>query len=75
MLLTKHNIKDGTCWAVDGFFLPPRLNSSTLLDTLRKAMFELLTKLLGGVIVIGWEVARLDPVQEVERRESPTCEA
>ena len=32
MLVTKHQTIDGARWAVNGMFLPPRLNLSALLE-------------------------------------------
>jgi hypothetical protein len=36
MLLTKHKTTNGSRWAVDGHFLPPSLNLSTLLEMPRE---------------------------------------
>ena len=65
MLLTKHKTTNGSRWAVDGSFLPPSLNLSTLLEMPREAMFEVLTSLSKAESAIGEEEAPIDPYQEV----------
>ncbi len=65
MLLTKHKTTDGSRWAVDGHFLPPSLNLSTLLEMPRGKMLEALTSLSKAESVIGEEEAPIDPQHEV----------
>ena len=73
MLLTKHKTDDGSRWVVDGHFLPPSLNLSTLLEMPREKMFKVLKTLsnagptVGGVLNVskGAEEAPIDPYQEV----------
>ena len=65
MLLTKHKTQDGTCWALDGLFLPPSLTLSTLLELRRETIFQLLENLSLGESAAGAEVAPIDPNQEV----------
>jgi 2-dehydro-3-deoxy-D-arabinonate dehydratase len=65
MLLTKHQTKDGPRWAIDGFFLPPSLTLSTLLELSREAMFKLLNILSQDEPALGAEAAPIDPGQEV----------
>src|SRR6266498_1809106 len=65
MLLTKHKTKEGSRWAINGLFLPPSLNLSTLLEMPREEMLQVLTKLSGGEPAIGEEEAPIDPMQEV----------
>lgn len=65
MLLTKHKTTTGSCWAVDGHFLSPSLNLSTLLEMPREAMFTVLASVSGGEPAIGAEEAPIDPYQEV----------
>jgi 2-dehydro-3-deoxy-D-arabinonate dehydratase len=65
MLLTKHKTTDGSRWAVDGFFLPPNLNLSTLLGMPRGAMLEALTSSSKAESASGEEEAPIDPTQEV----------
>lgn len=65
MLLTKHKTTNGARWAVDGSFLPPSLNLSTLLEMPREEMLQMLTKLSVGELAIGDEEAPIDPTQEV----------
>jgi 2-dehydro-3-deoxy-D-arabinonate dehydratase len=65
MLLTKHKIPGGSRWAVDGYFLPPSLNLSTLLEMSRRAMLEALTRLSKAEPASGEEEAPIDPYQEV----------
>lgn len=65
MLLTKHKTPNGSRWAVDGHFLPPSLNLTTLLEMTRGTMFEMLEKLSGNESASGDEEAPIDPQQEV----------
>ena len=65
MLLTKHKTTNGSRWAVDGHFLPPSLNLSTLLEMLREKMFEVLNSLSDAESASGEEEAPIDPYQEV----------
>ena len=65
MLLTKHKTTRGSYWAVDGHFLPPSLNLSTLLEMPRKTMLEVLTSLSKTESASGEEEAPIDPQQEV----------
>ncbi len=65
MLLTKHKTKSGSRWAVDGFFLPPNLNLSILLEMPRAAMIKVLTDLSKAELAVGEEEAPIDPQQEV----------
>ena len=73
MLLTKHKTTNGSRWAVDGHFLPPSLNLSTLLEMPREIMLEVLTILSDAESVVGAalsgskdeEEAPIDPYQEV----------
>ena len=73
MLLTKHKTTNGSRWAVDGNFLPPSLNLSTLLEMPREIMLEVLTSLsdvesVADAALNGSkdeEEAPIDPYQEV----------
>jgi len=65
MLLTKHKTTDGSRWAVDGHFLPPGTNLSTLLEMPREKMFQTLKTLSKGESASGKEEAPIDPQQEV----------
>jgi 2-dehydro-3-deoxy-D-arabinonate dehydratase len=65
MLLTKHKTPNGSCWALDGHFLPPSMNLTTLLEMTRATMFEVLKKLSGNESATGEEEAPIDPQQEV----------
>ena len=65
MLLTKHKTPNGSRWAVDGHFLPPSLNLTTLLEMTREAIFEMLETLSGNESALGDEEAPIDPQQEV----------
>jgi 2-dehydro-3-deoxy-D-arabinonate dehydratase len=65
MLLTKHKTPDRSRWAVDGHFLLPSLNLTTLLEMTRGTMFEMLEKLSGNESASGEEEAPIDPQQEV----------
>jgi len=65
MLLTKHNIDNGSRWAVDGHFLPPSLNLSTLLEMPREKMFEVLNSLSEAEPAVDESEAPIDPYQEV----------
>ncbi|HEX6034139.1 MAG TPA: fumarylacetoacetate hydrolase family protein [Anaerolineales bacterium] len=65
MLLTKHKTQNGSRWAVDGHFLPPSLNLTTLLEMPRGTMFKVLERLSGNESASGEEEAPIDPQQEV----------
>jgi 2-dehydro-3-deoxy-D-arabinonate dehydratase len=65
MLLTKHKTPKGFRWAVDGHFLPPSLNLSTLLEMPREMMLKVLEHASKGESAIGEEGAPIDPHQEV----------
>ena len=65
MLLTKHKTSNGPRWAVDGHFIPPDLNLSTLLEMPRLAMLQVLTSLSNAESAAGEEEAPIDPHQEV----------
>jgi 2-dehydro-3-deoxy-D-arabinonate dehydratase len=65
MLLTKHKTPNGSRWAVDGHYLPPSLNLTTLLEMTGETMFEMLEKLSGNESALGDEEAPIDPQQEV----------
>lgn len=65
MLLTKHKTTNGSCWAVDGHFLPPGLNLSTLLEMPRGKMFEVVKTFSDAEPASGEEEAPLDPFHEV----------
>jgi 2-dehydro-3-deoxy-D-arabinonate dehydratase len=65
MLLTKHRTNEGARWALDGFFLPPSLTLSTLLELSRENMFQLLTNSLVDESSVGGKEAPIDPEQEV----------
>jgi 2-dehydro-3-deoxy-D-arabinonate dehydratase len=65
MFLTKHKTTNGSRWAVDGKFLPPSLNLSTLLEMPREKMFEVVQTLSEAESAIGVSEAPIDPYQEV----------
>jgi 2-dehydro-3-deoxy-D-arabinonate dehydratase len=65
MLLTKHKTTNESCWAVDGKFLPPSLNLSTLLEMPRVEMNQILKTLSNAESATGDEEAPIDPQQEV----------
>ena len=65
MLLTKHKTTNGSRWAMDGHFLPPSLNLSTLLEMPRERMFRVLANVPVVESVIGEDEAPIDPYQEV----------
>lgn len=65
MFLTKHKITNGARWAVDGHFLPPSLNLSTLLEMPREKMFEVVKTLSEAEPASGKTEAPIDPYQEV----------
>jgi 2-dehydro-3-deoxy-D-arabinonate dehydratase len=65
MLLTRHQTKAGPRWALDGTFLPPSLNLSTLLELPRAAMIQLLGTLANGEAAYGERIAPIDPQHEV----------
>jgi len=61
MLLTKHKTTNGSRWAVDGNFLPPSLNLSTLLEMSREEMNQILKTLSNAESASGKEEAPIDP--------------
>jgi len=65
MLLTRHKTIDGSRWALDGHFLPPSTNLSTLLEMRRAEMFQALKTLSKAEVAIGEIEAPIDPHQEV----------
>jgi 2-dehydro-3-deoxy-D-arabinonate dehydratase len=65
MLLTKHKTINGTRWAGDGFFLPPSLNLSAMLELPREKMNQMLKTLSYFEPASGEEVAPIDPHHEV----------
>ncbi len=65
MLLTKHKTIDDSRWAVNGRFLLPGLNLSTLLEMPRRKMLEALIQFVSDEPAIGEEDAPIDPQQEV----------
>jgi len=65
MLLAKHKTSNGSRWAVDGYFLPPSLNLSILLEMPREKMFQLLKTLSNAESASGEAEAPIDPHQEV----------
>jgi 2-dehydro-3-deoxy-D-arabinonate dehydratase len=65
MFLTKHKTTNGSRWAVDGKFLPPSLNLSTLLKMPREKMFEAVKTFSESESAIGVSEAPIDPYQEV----------
>ena len=65
MLLTKHKTSNGACWAVDGHFLPPSLNLSTLLEMPRAEMLKVLENISIAESGVGEEGAPIDSYHEV----------
>ena len=65
MQLTRHRTDQGTRWAKDGFFLPPELTLSTLLENQREAMAQQLTDLPCNEPANGELLAPVDPLHEV----------
>lgn len=65
MLLTKHQTKAGSRWALDGRFLSPGVNLSSLLKIPRAEMLAALTKFQTTEPAIGEEEAPIDPHHEV----------
>ena len=65
MLLTKHKTKEGTRWAMDGYFLPSNLNLSKLLEMTRENMLQVLTESSVDEPAVGEEEAPIDSMQEV----------
>lgn len=65
MFLTKHKTTNGSRWAVDGHFLAPSLNLSTLLEMPREKMFEVVKTFSDAESAVGEEEAPIDPYQEV----------
>ena len=65
MLLTKHKTTDESRWALDGHFLPPSTNLSTLLEMPREEMFQMLNSLSKTESAVGEIEAPIDPYHEV----------
>lgn len=65
MLLTKHPTRDGGRWAIDGYFLPPDLTLSTLLEMSNENMFQLLNQFALEEPATDTMIAPIDPDQEV----------
>ncbi|MEN9561848.1 MAG: hypothetical protein RIR73_92 [Chloroflexota bacterium] len=65
MFLTKHKTTNGSRWAVDGHFLPPSMNLSTLLEMHRDEMNQILKTFSKAESATGGEEAPIDPHQEV----------
>lgn len=65
MLLTKHKTARGSCWAVDGLFLPASLTLTTLLEMPREKMSLVLKTLSNADPASGEEEAPIDPHHEV----------
>ncbi|MCI0551515.1 MAG: fumarylacetoacetate hydrolase, partial [Anaerolineae bacterium] len=65
MLLTEHKTTNGSHWAVDGHFLPPSLNLSTLLEMPREKMNQMLKIPSNAEPATGEDEAPIDPHQEV----------
>lgn len=65
MILTKHKTTDGSRWAMNGYFLPPGISMSALLEMPREAMLKVLTSLSQAESASGEEEAPIDPHQEV----------
>jgi 2-dehydro-3-deoxy-D-arabinonate dehydratase len=65
MYLTRHQTAQGPRWARDGYFLPPSLGLSFLLELRRSAMVELLTALPQDEPATGTILAPLEPLHEV----------
>ena len=65
MLLTQHQTADGARWGVNGHFLSPGLNLSTLLEMPREGMLKVLENVSGEEQATGEELAPIDPGHEV----------
>jgi 2-dehydro-3-deoxy-D-arabinonate dehydratase len=66
MLLTKHETTGESRWAMDGYFLPPGLTLSTLLELPNETMSQLLNNHLAQrEPAAGTQAAPIDPHQEV----------
>ena len=65
MQLTRHQTDQGARWAKDGFFLPPSLTLSALLENRREAMIQMLTTLPCIESANDELLAPIDPLQEV----------
>jgi 2-dehydro-3-deoxy-D-arabinonate dehydratase len=65
MLLTRHAMKTGARWAANGYFLPPGITLSTLLELPLETMRQLLKELAQDEPAAGATVAPIDPHQEV----------
>jgi 2-dehydro-3-deoxy-D-arabinonate dehydratase len=65
MYLTRHKTEDGARWAVDGRFLPARLELAALLTLPRSARVALLSSLPAGEPATGEQLTPVEPAQEV----------
>lgn len=65
MYLTRHKTESGSRWAVDGRFLPARLELGALLTLPRAALVALLGSLPAGEAATGDPVTPVEPAQEV----------
>jgi 2-dehydro-3-deoxy-D-arabinonate dehydratase len=65
MLLTKHATKNGARWAVHGYFLPPDLTLSTLLELPTAVMLQQLNQFTLEEPATDTMIAPIDPQQEV----------
>ncbi len=66
MILTKHQTREGVCWAVDGRFLPETFDLKQFLSLKKQDAFALLEWLFEGNPVVDQPlVAPIDPEQEV----------
>lgn len=65
MLLTKHKTNDGSCWALDGFFLPANLNLRVLLEMPHEKMLEVLKNESKTESAMGEKEAPIDSHHEV----------
>jgi 2-dehydro-3-deoxy-D-arabinonate dehydratase len=65
MYLTRHQTSEGPRWALDGNYLPHRLNLSQLLEGPALSMRETLQSAATGDAASGLLMAPLDPAQEV----------
>jgi 2-dehydro-3-deoxy-D-arabinonate dehydratase len=65
MLLTRHQTKQGTRWANDGFWLPPDFTLSALFASRRDAMLKTLAMLPRAQAATGEVLAPIEAAQEV----------
>jgi 2-dehydro-3-deoxy-D-arabinonate dehydratase len=65
MLLTRHQAEQGARWASDGYFLPPTLSPSALLELHHDEMMRLLINLPREESTTGELLAPIDPAHEV----------